>query len=206
MTRKERDRKIRKDDILRTAERLFATKGFHLTTMADIAREAEYAVGTIYLYFKDKEQIYLTLIEEKTGRTFQLVKEKVDQVQGAENKIRTLIEEHLNNFQENEDFFRIYFSDRGECRWTIKDKISRTAVEGFIKYIGYISQLVQLAQVERVIRKELDPKKCAHILAGMLNGTVVPWLVEGGSPKQGSLKGMSGAILDFFLNGAGLHK
>lgn len=58
--RKERDLLLRKTDILKAAERVFALKGYDKATIQDIAKEAEYAPGTLYLYFKDKWSLFLT--------------------------------------------------------------------------------------------------------------------------------------------------
>jgi AcrR family transcriptional regulator len=60
LDRKERDRRLRESDILKAAEHVFATKGYHKAAISDIAQEAQYAVGTIYLYFKNKQELYLT--------------------------------------------------------------------------------------------------------------------------------------------------
>ena len=59
--RKERERERRRQQIMMSAKRLFSAKGFHRTTMEDIAREAELSPGTIYLYFKNKEDLYASL-------------------------------------------------------------------------------------------------------------------------------------------------
>ena len=109
LPRKARDRLLRRTDILKAATRVFAEKGYHNATMSDIAKNAEYAVGTIYLYFKDKQDLYLALTEEKIDELIRRVKEKTNQADTALDKIRALIEEELSYFEENEDFFRIYF-------------------------------------------------------------------------------------------------
>src|SRR3569833_4164114 len=62
--RREREKQRRRDDILNTARTLFLDKGFRDTTIDDIARSAELARGTIYLYFENKEEIYATILEE----------------------------------------------------------------------------------------------------------------------------------------------
>ncbi len=62
--RRERERARRAQDILAAAERVFAVHGFDATTIEQIAQEAEYAVGTIYLYFKDKQALYAALSGE----------------------------------------------------------------------------------------------------------------------------------------------
>ena len=139
LDRKERDRQLREADILKAAERIFATKGYHKTAIQDIAKEAQYAVGTIYLYFKNKQTLYLTLIEKKTQELVTTIKEKVKQTSNIKEKIKVLVEEQLSYFEDNEDFFRIYFSERGGLRWTIKGKISRSAIDKFMQYLEYIA-------------------------------------------------------------------
>ena len=116
LTRKERDRQLRQQDILKGAEHVFAVKGFHNATIQDIARDAQYATGTIYLYFKDKEALYLALLEKKIRSMLSLIQEKVARVSGTPEKIRALVEEQLAYFAENQDFFSIYFSPIANTR------------------------------------------------------------------------------------------
>ena len=170
--------------------------------MADIAIEAQYAVGTIYLYFKDKQSLYLSLIEKKLGSLTSGIKEKVARVKGAKEKIKVLVKEQLVYFEENEDFFRIYFSERGGLRWTIRDKISRPAVEKFMRYLDYIGYLIQQAQREGTIKKELHPKRTAYLLASMMNATILPWL-RGDSLEKERLRDLSDFVLGIFYGGVG---
>jgi TetR/AcrR family transcriptional regulator len=62
--RRSREKQRRREDILNTARKLFFDQGFRDTTIDDIARSAELARGTIYLYFENKEEIYATILEE----------------------------------------------------------------------------------------------------------------------------------------------
>jgi len=113
--RKERDKLLRKNDILKAAEGIFATKGYHEATIQDIAKAAQYAVGTIYVYFKDKEILYLELIERKVEDLISQVKKEVNNTQDPKEKIKVLVSCQLRYFEENKDFFRIYFQRSGEC-------------------------------------------------------------------------------------------
>ena len=63
--RREQERRWRRQYILNVAERLFAQKGYHQTTMAEIAKASEFGMATIYQFFKSKDKIYLTLLHEK---------------------------------------------------------------------------------------------------------------------------------------------
>jgi len=197
--RKERDRLLRQSDILKAAERVFATKGYYKATIQDIAKEAQYAVGTIYLYFKDKEVLYLDLIERKIADLISEVKKEVNKTEDAKEKIKVLVRQQLAYFEENQDFFRIYFSERGGLRWAIKDKISKSAVDKFVKYIDYITELLRDAQEKLLIRKDLDIKRLAYVLASMLNAVIIPWLK--GTCKKEKITDMTDFILDIFFKG-----
>ena len=59
--RKERERERRRQQIMVAAKRVFSVKGFSKTTMEDIAKEAELSPGTLYLYFKNKDELYASL-------------------------------------------------------------------------------------------------------------------------------------------------
>ena len=205
LDRKERDRKLREADILKAAEHIFATKGYHNSAILDIAEEAQYAVGTIYLYFRNKQDLYLTLIERKTEELFTTIKEKVEKVNDPRAKIRVLVEEQLSYFEDNEDFFRIYFSERGGLRWTIKDKISKSAVDKFMKYLDYIAELIREGQRQGVIKSQFDAKKMAYMLAGMMNAMIFPWLRER-SMANGRLKHLSEFVLEVFYEGIGANR
>lgn len=201
--RKQRDKLLRRTDILNAATVVFAGKGYHKAAMSDIAEEAEYAVGTIYLYFKDKKALYLTLIDEKVVELIRCVKEKAGKAQSASEKLRILIEEEFSYFEKNEDFFRIYFSEAGLERWAIKDKPLKVTVEKATKFLDYYAEIMRQAQEENTIKKDIDPKRAAYLLAGMIKSVIIPWL-KNKPVKQESLKGLSAFILDIFLNGTGV--
>src|SRR4030095_6053518 len=77
LPRRERDRLRRRTDILLAAEDVFAAKGYHNASIEEIARAAEYATGTVYLYFKDKEALYVELFEEKIRELIQFIEQRI---------------------------------------------------------------------------------------------------------------------------------
>jgi len=79
LERREREKQQRRDDILRVARTLFFEKGFRETTIDEIARSSELARGTIYLYFDNKEEIYVTVLEEGIDILHGLVHEAASQ-------------------------------------------------------------------------------------------------------------------------------
>jgi TetR/AcrR family transcriptional regulator len=200
LSRKERDKRLRKSDIMQAALHVFAVKGYRNTTMLDIARKAQYAVGTLYLYFKDKQSIYLYLVEGKINGLIAIVKKKTSKAKSSFDKIEILVETQLRYFEENSDFFHIYFSERNATRWTIKDKLSKEAVDNFLGYIDYMSTLIKHAQADGHINKNLPSKKIAYFLTGMMNSTVILWL-KSTPVKNRDISAEADFVLDIFLNG-----
>jgi AcrR family transcriptional regulator len=89
--RKEREHLVHRREILSAAEKVFATKGFFPTTMSEIAHEAEFGTGTLYKYFKSKEDLYFTLIDEKVEEINRLVKAELSQKTSAMERIENVL-------------------------------------------------------------------------------------------------------------------
>ncbi len=182
---------------MRAAEHVFALKGYHKATVQDIAKEAQYATGTVYLYFTDKDELYMSIVEEKLGHLLLLVKEKLARTKNALEKIELIIYEDLSFFEENQDFFRIFISE--ESRWSAKSKFSKSQIG--LKYKEYCTELIKEAQEQNLIRRDLEPKQISDMLGSMVTSFIFD-LVQSNSREKIDLKNMASIMLDMFLNGA----
>ncbi len=196
LDRKQRHRLLRKTDIIRAAEHVFALKGFHKATIQDIARQAQYATGTVYLYFEDKNSLYFSIVVEKIKRLLYILKLKTGQVTGARKKLETAIYESLNFFQKENDFFRILIQE--ESHWTIRRRMAKSAVTQDRR--DFLISLIKETQAEGLIRKDLQPRQINDILEGIITASIFSLLEEEASQAK-DLKGMVGTIMDLFLNG-----
>ncbi|MFH0856040.1 MAG: TetR/AcrR family transcriptional regulator [Candidatus Omnitrophota bacterium] len=197
MSRKERDKQLRKADIMRSAERVFALKGYHEATMQDIAREAQYATGTVYLYFEDKEMLYFSLLEEKMKNITATLKENTACVADAEDKLRVFVQESLNFFEKNQNFFRIFFSERTKGQILKEGKISKSSV--MLEHKEFVEELISIGQRQKVVRSDFNPKQIADILGSIFMTVIFDWLKEG--PKSKDLNATADFILDIFFKG-----
>jgi len=200
LSRRERDKLLRRQDILRAAEHVFALKGYYEATMQDIARQAQYATGTVYLYFKDKEDLYFSLVEHKYRDLLAILKERTSAASGAKQKLEIFIREKLSFFERNQDFFRIFVSEGNKSQ---SIKVGRFHKLSVIKHHReFVGELVKLGQEERLIRNDFSAKQIGDVLLPIFMSVVFNWLKE--EPKGAkNLSRMSGFILDMFLNGAG---
>ena len=200
LSRKERDRQLRRSDIFKAAEHIFALKGYHKATIRDIAKEAQYGTGTVYLHFKNKDTLYFALLEEKLKCLFILIKEKTGQVKDAKKKLEIFIREGLFFFEKNQDFFQIFVSEEGEPY----------AETGFLKSsIGlqlheYTENLIKEAQGQGVVNRSFDPEQISDVLTSILKTITLKWLQKK-KKKEESLVGLSDTTLSLFLYGAA-HK
>ena len=199
LSRRGRDRLLRQADILRAAEHTFALKGYYEATMQDIAKEAQYATGTVYLYFKDKDALYLSLVESKYKDLLSILKEETARAQTAKDKLEIFIREQLSFFERNRDFFRIFISERNKS----VGRFHKLAVVSQLK--GLIAELIGLAQQQRIIRNDFSSEKIADILISIFMSVVFNWLKDESKGAK-DLTRMSGFISDMFFNGAGKNR
>src|SRR4030043_2189690 len=93
--------------IINAALKVFAEKGFYNTRISEIALEANVADGTIYLYFKNKDDILISLFEEEMAKVIKDMKEDLSQVEGTEGKVRKFIEKHLSLIDKNRELAEV---------------------------------------------------------------------------------------------------
>ncbi len=203
LNRRERDRLLRQADILRAAEHVFALKGYYEATIADIAKEAQYATGTVYLYFKDKDALYLSLVEQKYNGLLTILKEETDKVKSSKEKIQIFVSETISFFQRNQNFFRIFISEGNKSHAIKMQKLHKLPV--IMQHKEFVIELIRLGQLDKIIRDDFTAKQIADILASILMSVVFNWLKDE-TKGSGHLSPMSGFILDMFLNGAGRNK
>ncbi len=195
--RKEREYLAHREEILSAAEKVFAAKGFFPTTMSDIAREAEFGTGTLYNYFKSKEELYFTLIEEKVEKINHLVKAELSQKNSAVERIKNALTLQFEFIERNRDFFRIYISERSRFEWTVKDDLGKAVHEKMVTYINLLAEVMRQGTEEGEFRP-LNPMDLAHALVGIFNSFVFEWLI---SHKTYPLISKLDTVLEIFLSG-----
>ncbi len=137
--------------ILEAAVKVFAKNGFHESTISQIAREAGVADGTIYLYFKNKDDILVQFFNFKTRQVFAQFREEVDRAVNAVDKLRSLVSRHLSEFQQDRYMAILYHAETHRARRQAEDQIREMSK----LYLDLISEIVEQGQQEGLIRKDL---------------------------------------------------
>ena len=198
LTRKEREHLAHRQEILSAAEKVFAAKGFFSTTMNEIAETAEFGTGTLYKYFKSKEDLYFTLIDEKAEEINHLVKAELAKKTSAIERVKKVLGLQFEFIERNRDFFRIYISERNRFEWTVKDDLGKGIHNKMVAYIKVLAQVMKQG-IETGEFKPMNPMDLAHALVGIFNSFVFEWLI---SPEPYPLNSKMDTILEMFLRGA----
>ena len=182
--------------ILEAAIKVFAEQGFFQSTIAQIAKEAGVADGTIYLYFKNKDDILVQFYQYKTRQIFERFRDAVSQPKTAEEKLRCLIRVHLQEFQEDRNMAIVYQAETHQNHRLGDENIKEMSK----MYRDIISEVVELGQEEGTIRKDLYMGLVKRFINGAVDEVINSWIHSGG---QYDLVTMADPLVDLFIKGIG---
>jgi AcrR family transcriptional regulator len=168
ITRRQREHLQHRSEILETALDLFARDGFHNVTMQAIAEASEFSVGTLYNFFRNKDDLYRALLSEKVAQ-FHAALQNVLEAPGSETeRLRSWLTVKIRLFRKNIAFVRLYYSETMGASFNAKAGLNR---EMLAKYEDILAQLEQLfaGGVKRKVFKNLDTRYLALALEGISN-------------------------------------
>jgi len=198
LKRKEREFKFRRAEILDEAEKIFALKGFHETTMAEIARSAGFATGSLYQFFEGKEDLYATMMTEKLGRMFGEIEQSVGRGRDPMGKLKALVSSHFKFVEENMGFYGLLLRGEGisysDGRSSLRDQI----LKQFLDHVDFIDRLIREG-VKRNLFKGTNTRAMAYSLMGMMSFFKLMSVMK----PEGSLVKKVPVVLDTFLKGVG---
>lgn len=161
----------KRERILRAAEHLFANRGFHYTHTGEIAKAADIATGTLYLYFRSKDEVLLAVYEEAMLSFIAHVQEVAAGQEDAERKLRHVIHLHLTTLEAHPDMAHVLLI---EVRQT-GHEVKRRAFEIVERYMDVIRGLIADGQ-DRGAFKAVAPEIAAEMLLGALEQLALRWL------------------------------
>ncbi len=180
--------------IIDAAVRVFARNGFYNSRVSDIAREAGIASGTIYLYFKTKDEILVTLFREKMAAFVAGVRKAIAEEPGATAKIRRMIRLHFETLEANADVAEVV---QVELRQGQKFFRGASAHE-ISAYFDLIGSVLQEGVEAGVFRRDLPVKVATKMLFGAMDQVTTSWVLG----KRGyRLADAAEPVANIFLKG-----
>lgn len=185
----------KRDRILDAAVRVFAKEGFHATKVSDIARAAGVADGTIYLYFASKEELLVSLFEDRVERLLRYMQHELAKLDTPPARYRRVVELQLGILQEERELAEVVTIILRESTKLIKD----FAAPKFMEYLDAIAKVVAEGQARGDFRADVSPHLVARATFGALDGIALTWAVSRGEPE--ALTRAAGQLADFLLRG-----
>ena len=183
--------------ILDAAIKVFAEQGFLQSTVAQVAKKAGVADGTIYLYFKNKDDILIQFYEYKTRQVFDQFRKAVDAGKSAEQKLRNLVRTHLAEFQKDIDMAIVYQAETHQHRRLAQDVIKEMSKW----YRDMITEIVELGQEEGAMRRNLYLGLVMRMITGAVDEVINAWIHANGNYD---LVSMADPLVDLFIRGIGV--
>jgi len=184
----------RERQILEAAVRAFSRHGYHNCTVAQVAREAGVADGTIYLYFRGKEDLLISAFRHVLERILDELDRELARIADPVDKIVRLVELHLEVMERDPELagflqFQLRQPDAG----------IRRAIAGPLRaYARRIEAVLDEGKAAGRIRSDLPTRVMRRALFGAVDETVSSWLLR---PGAGTLREKAGPILDVILHG-----
>lgn len=184
----------KREAILRAAITVFAHNGYFNSKVADIAREAGVADGTVYLYFKSKEDILHSIFDRSVEEALDAARNEVEQVSDPREKLRKIAFLHLERLGADRDLAVVFQVElRGSTKF-----MEEFSAAGFAEYLELIRSTFEEGQRAGMFRPDLNAKVVSKILFGALDEMATNWIL---SKRRYKLGPMADQVLDIFLNG-----
>jgi TetR/AcrR family fatty acid metabolism transcriptional regulator len=193
MARRRSDDK--RERILEAAVKVFARKGYFGARVAEIAKKAGVADGTIYLYFRNKEDILVSLFDEVMAEHIARARQELRSLPDAEGKLHAIARHHLRLFSNNQDLAVVF---QVELRQSTKfmERFTATWLQDYFALLG---DVIAEGQRQGALRSDLPKKLATKAFFGVLDQMVTSWILGGKDYDVGDL---AEPVVELFLRGA----
>jgi len=184
----------KREAIHRAAIKVFARKGYFNSKVADIAGEAGIADGTVYLYFKSKDEILHSIFDRAMAEFIEDGLKKLEGIDQPAERLKKIARLHLEKLGADRDLAVVFQVElRGSTKF-----MQEFSAAGFAEYLDIIRQTIESGQKSGAFRSDLKPIVGAKILYGAIDEMVTNWIL---SKKQYALAPMADEVMKVFLGG-----
>jgi len=185
----------KRDAILRAAIDVFADRGFFSAQVADVARAAGVAAGTVYLYFKSKDDLLVSIFDRSMREGLTLGRAAVAHLDDPRERLRRLARAHLARLGGDRNLAIVF---QVELRQSTKfmERFSATLLRD---YLGLIRDAIADGQRAGIFRTDIKATVAAKIFFGALDEMATNWIL---SRRRYALEADADTVVELFLNGA----
>jgi TetR/AcrR family fatty acid metabolism transcriptional regulator len=185
----------KRERILKAAIKVFARKGFYAARVSEIAKAAGVADGTIYLYFRNKDDVLTSVFESRITRLVEVLREIVGGGGSFEERFTRIVELQLGVLDGRRDLAEVVTVNLRQSSKLLK----QFAAPFFVQYLEVMAGLIAEAQREGTVRDDVSPRLVARSLWGAIDGIALTWAIGGG--EVGQLARAAPQVASLFLEG-----
>ena len=185
--------------ILDAAIRVFAEKGFHAARISDVADAAGVADGTIYLYFKNKDDLLLSIFEEKMDLLLAGLREALEGVEDPLDRVRTFAHYHFRQVRDHRALAEVL---QIELRLSNKF-LKEYRPEKLWEYLAIFAGIVREGQEKGVIRADVDPFMAMWAFFGAMDEMAMQFILS--RHRKFSLDAAADTVASIFIRGLSLE-
>ncbi len=193
-----KDRQERKSALMDAALTLFSERDFHEVTVEEIAERAGLSKGTVYLYFENKENLFLSIIQDRTDALISRIRRAIRSHRTYEERLNKLVLSWLGFFEEQKAYFKLVHSEKSRIDARSKQSMHVHMQQSYIEMKKLLTGFIEEGIALNLLRK-VKPEVLVKALQGMLNGFIFESVFM---QEKSSLVGETQSVLDIFSNGA----
>jgi TetR/AcrR family transcriptional regulator len=199
LPRREREKLRQRKEVLETALRLFSEKGYHKVSMHEIAEKAEFAIGTLYKFFKNKEELYKILLLELADKFHEVLTKAVIEPDDEIEKLRNYVRAKGELFRANVSMIRLYFSETRGANFNVMAGLVPEIRERYGQFLQTtLASVFERGMRRKQFKKIADPYCLAVALDSLINTFLFLWLE---APERHPYPEDPNTILDILFKG-----
>lgn len=176
MSRREREKQRQRQEMLAAASSLFSEKGYHNVSMHEIAEQAEFAIGTLYKFFKNKEDLYKALVLDLAGRFHEVVAQALRGPDDEVEKLRRYVRAKGEMFGRNLPFIRLFLAESRGASFNIKAGLDEEIQKGYNDTLEKLAAVFERGIKNKRFKEIAAPFHLAVALDSTVNAFLLLWL------------------------------
>jgi TetR/AcrR family transcriptional regulator len=198
LPRRERERLRQRQEMLAAAVDLFSQKGYHNVSMHEIAEKAEFAIGTLYKFFQNKEDLYKTMVLERCDDFEAALASTLAQSEDEVEKLRHYVRFRGDRFRHNLPFVRLFLAESRGISYNLRAGLDDEVRRRYYDILKRLASVLASGIEKRRFKKIADPFYLAAALDSAIDASLLLWH---DAPERFSFPEDPDTILDIFFKG-----
>lgn len=196
--RREKEKLRQRQEMLAAALSLFSEKGYHNVSMHEIAETAEFAIGTLYKFFKNKEDLYKALVLEQADRFHEALTKAIQDPNDEIEKLRNYVRAKGELFCANVSMIRLYFAETRGASFNVMAGLDPEIRERYGQFLQTLASVFERGMRGKRFNRIADPYHLAIALDSLTNAFLFLWLE---APERHPYPEDEDTILDILFKG-----